>query len=212
MASESLAARLKAFREARGITKYRLAKITGVSETYLYRLERGLIENPRRDTLQKLAAGLNIALAQLIGETRPVDSWQLVEQSLKAYIPVYTGFEEGMEPVDFVVCTRAKVPPDTVRGYRIEGLYLEPEIRDGDTVIVDSVAVPHSGDLVVMVGARKKDCRRDVAIKRYKDGVGPAHVEDNDEVCELDDKGCCKEHNLCIRGVITEYVRTLRKM
>ena len=124
----SLAARLKAIREAKGMTKYRLAKVSGVSETYIYRIERGLIKNPRRDTLQKLASGLNITLAQLVEETSPDDTWRLVEQSLKAYIPVYSGIEVGMAPVDYVVCTRETVPPDTVRGYRIEGLSLEPEI------------------------------------------------------------------------------------
>lgn len=79
MSLQSLDARLKALREARGITKYRLAKISGVSETYIYRIERGLIENPRRDTLQRLAQGLNITVAELVGETRPSDAWQLVE-------------------------------------------------------------------------------------------------------------------------------------
>jgi len=210
---ESIAARLKALREAKGLTKYRLAKISGVSETYIYRIERGLIENPRRDTLQKLAQGLNIAVAQLIGDSRPIETWQLVEQSLKAYIPVYSGiFEEGMEPVDYVVCTRAKVPPETLRGYRIEGLCLDPEIRDGDTIIVDSLVLPQSGDLVVMVSKQGEAQVRDVAIKRYVDGAAPAQVQDNECTCELDQKGCCEVHNLCIHGVITEYVRKLRQM
>ena len=165
-------ARLKTFRESKGLTKYRLAKISGVSQTYIYRIERGEIENPRRDTLQKLAQGLRITLAQLIEEPRPLDTWQLVEQSLKAYIPVYTGiFEVGMEPVDYMVCTRAKVAPETVRGYRIEGLALEPEIRDGDTIIVDTDVPPIHGDLVVVVGKPVTGKQRLVGIKRYcRDG------------------------------------------
>lgn len=210
---QDLGARLTALREAKGLTKYRLAKISGVSQTYIYRIEKGEIENPRRDTLQKLASGLNIALAQLVGDTRPLDTWQLVEQSLKAYIPVYSGIgEEGMEPVDYVVCTRAKVPPDTLRGYRIAGLSLEPEIHEGDTIIVDSVESPHSGDLVVMVSRKGRLGTKEVAIKRYVDGAGPAHVEDNDGVYELDAKGCCLDRDLCIHGVICQYVRNLRKM
>lgn len=212
MSQESIAARLKALREARGLTKYRLAKVTGVSETYIYRIERGLIENPRRDTLQKLARGLNITLAQLIGDTGPIETWQLVEQSLKAYIPVYSGmFEEGMEPVDYVVCTRAKVPPETLRGYRIEGLLLEPEIRNGDTIIVDTALSPVPGDLVVVVGKPQPGKQRLVAIKRYnRNGHNEQWIEDNECRCDLDEKGCCEVHKMCVYGVISEYVRRLR--
>ena len=212
MALPELAARLKALREARGITKYRLAKDTGVSETYIYRIERGLIENPRRDTLQKLAQGLNIALAQLLGDTPPSDAWQLVEQSLKAYIPVYSGiYEDGMVPVDYVVCTRAKTPPETLRGYRIEGLSLEPEIREGDTIVVDTTTSPKSGNLVVVVGKPRPGKDQLVGIKRFnKDGSKNGWVEDNDSKCELDGAGCCKEHGFCLYGVITELVRNLQ--
>ena len=121
MALESLAARLRAFRQAKGLTKYRLAKNTGVSQTYIYRLEKGEIPNPRRDTLQKLAHGLDISLTQLIGEVAPVDTWHLVEQSLRAYIPVYAEVSagQGMEPIDYVACTRARAAPETLRAYRI---------------------------------------------------------------------------------------------
>ena len=212
MVSESIAVRLKTLREARGITKYRLAKISGVSETYIYRIEKGLIKNPRRDTLQKLAQGLSITLAQLVGETGPLDTWQLVEQSLKAYIPVYTGiYEDGMEPVDHVVCTRSKVAPETVRGYRIAGLSLEPEIRDGDTIIVDTDIPPTTDDLVVVVGKAIEGKQRLVAIKRYsKNGHNEQWVEDNEGRCDLDNHGCCGQHGMCVYGVITEYVRRLR--
>jgi len=198
LVSESIAARLKALREARGLTKYRLAKISGVSETYLYRIERGLIENPRRDTLQRLAQGLSITVAQLVGETGPVDTWHLVEQSLKAYIPVYAGVHEvGMTPIDYVVCTRTKIPPETLRGYRIEGLALEPEIRAGDTLIVDSAVVPTTGDLVLV------SMEGMVAVARYSEDVeGNKWLADNDGQCRLEDAS--------LYGVIVQYVHTLK--
>ena len=214
MELETLAARLKAFRESKGLTKYRLAKLSGISQTYIYRLELGEIKNPRRDTLQALARGLNITIAQLVGETGPLETWQLVEQSLKAYIPVYTGiFEVGMEPVDYVVCTRAKVAPETVHGYRIEGLALEPEIREGDTIIVDTGILPTHGDLVVVVGKPVTGKQQLVGIKRYnRDGHNEQWVEDNEGRCDLDNCGYCAVHGMCLYGVITEYVRRLRQM
>lgn len=179
----SLAARLKAIRVNKRVTKYRLAKISGVSETYIYRIERGLIKNPRRDTLQKLANGLSITLAQLVGETTPTDTWQLVEQSLKAYIPVYAEIHEGLDmgPVDYVASTRTITPPQSVRAYRIDGLTLEPDIQPGDTLIVDTALTPNEGDLVIVVEEGQP------AIRVYE-GADEAHIH----------------------GVITEYNRKLK--
>lgn len=198
MQTESLAARLRAIREGKGLTKYRLAKLSGISQTYIYRLELGEIQNPRRDTLQALAQGLNITLAQLVGETAPIDTWQLVEQSLRAYIPVYAGMETDMGPIDYVVCTRAKMPPETVRGYRIEGLSLEPEIRAGDTLIVDSALVPLDGDLVLASDNGM------VVIGRFvEDAAGGKWLED--------DRGRHHWEDVSPHGVVVEYVRKLRQ-
>ena len=198
MALENLATRLKMLRESKGLTKYRLSKLSGISETYLYRLELGEIKNPRRDTLAALADGLGITLSELIGETAPQEAWQLVEQSLKAYIPVYTGiYEVGMNPVDYVVCTRAEIPPDTVRGFRIQGLSLEPEIREGDILIADSALMPRDGDLV-LVGIEGH-----AAIVHYhQDENGGRWLEDDGERYAWEAVSVC--------GVITEIVRKLR--
>lgn len=186
VALESLAARLKAFREGKGLTKYRLAKLCGISETYLYRLELGEIKNPRRDTLQALASGLGITLAQLIGETSPWQTWELVEQSLKAYVPVYGEIEGTMAPIDYIVTTRTETPP-TLRAYRIEGLYLEPEVLPGDTIIVDTGLIPSDGDLVVAILAGQP------VIRRYS-WAGQQDLE-----------------GASIHGVITDLQRKLRR-
>jgi transcriptional regulator with XRE-family HTH domain len=206
----SVGARLKAFRESKGLTKYRLAKISGVSQTYIYRIERGEIENPRRDTLQKLAKGLSITLGELIGETAPLETWQLVERSLKAYVPIYAAvYEAGMEPIDHVVCTRARIPPPTVHGYRIGGLFLEPEILSNDTVIVDTNLSPVPGDLVMLAAREGAHGSRRAVIKRYReDKGGKKTVEDNDASYPLDSDGCYQ--GLCVYGVVMELVRKLR--
>ena len=200
MSSETFGQRLKRLREAKGVTKYRLAKLSGVSEVYVYRLERDEVKNPRRDTCQKLAMALGYTVADVIGEVAPVDTWHLVEQSLRAYIPVYAEVKagmEGVEPIDYVACTRARAAPETLRAYRISGLCLEPEIRPGDTIIVDVALGPASGDLVVVIIDGK------AAVKRYReDGHGRKWLEDNTGVHEPDDA--------VIHGVVTEYVRKLR--
>ena len=182
----------------KGLTKYRLAQISGVSQTYLYRIERGETGNPRRDTLQRIAAGLSITVAELIGETSPPDAWTLVEISLKAYIPVYAGiYEAGMIPVDYVVCSRTVIPPESVRGYRIAGLCHEPDIREGDTIIVDIALAPMAGDLVLVVA------EDGVAIARYTEAENGDTWLDGVE-------GRYDLAAVTVHGVITEYARKLR--
>jgi len=102
-----------------------------------------------------------------------------------------------MMPVDYVVCTRAAMPPDTVRGYRIEGLFLEPEIKDGDTLIVDTALPPANGDLVLATMDGQ------IAIERYiEDQNGNRRLKDNEGEYQL--------NGVSIFGVVTEYVRRLR--
>jgi transcriptional regulator with XRE-family HTH domain len=165
-----LGKRLKALREARGLTKYRLAKLSGVSQTYIYRIEKGEIHSPRGDTTQKLAQGLGITTAELIGDITPLATWHLVEQRLKAYVPVYDEIpeREGKEPIDYMAVTSVVSTPPTLKAYKVASLTLEPEIRSGDTVFVDTAVVPKDGDLVVaMKGAM-------AFLARYKvDGKKP---------------------------------------
>lgn len=195
----SLGSRLNSIRINKGLTKYRLAKLSGISQAYIYRVERGEIKNPRRDTLQKLAYGLGISLTELIGEVPPIDTWHLVEQSLKAYIPVYAEVCAGVgsEPIDYVACTRARAAPDTLRAYRVNGLCLEPEIHSGDTIIVDTDLEPVNGDLVVVIIGDH------ASVKRFKeDARVNKWLEDNN--------GQYQPDNAHIHGVVIEYVRKLR--
>jgi len=200
LALESLAARLKTYREEKRLTKYRLAKLSGISQTYIYRLEQGEIKNPRRDTLKALSQGLNISLAELLGETSPLETWSLVEQSLKAYIPVYAGVGD-MEPIDWVACTRSKVPLDSIRGYRIEGLSLEPHIKLGDIIIVNHGMSPDNGDLVLVTTKAKPG---EVGIAEYsKDHETPMLINETG-------RHDAKSMNIC--GVITECVHRFKQM
>ena len=104
-----------------------------------------------------------------------------------------------MEPIDWVACTRSKVPLDSVRGYRIEGLSLEPHINLGDIIIVDHSMKPLDGDLV-LVTTREKPI--DVGIAEYKDGLSPVLIDQGGRH-DLDAMIIC--------GVITECVHRFRQ-
>ncbi|MGB5925207.1 MAG: LexA family transcriptional regulator [Dehalococcoidia bacterium] len=195
--ANSLAVRLKHLRQAKGLTKYRLAKISGLSETYIYRIERGLIENPRRDTLQKLAHGLAVPVAFLIAETPPSDTWQLLEHYLKAYIPVYPGIEDGMTPVDYVAYTTATIPRDTMRAYRADTFYWYPDVQPDDTLVVDTALPPENGDLVIAI----KDGQPFVQ-KYREDHHGHKWLEDKHAHHDLD--------AMPFKAVITHFMHRLK--
>ena len=51
-------------RKAGGYTKYRLAKLSGVSQSFIGKIEKGT-ENPSSETLEKLANALKISIKDL---------------------------------------------------------------------------------------------------------------------------------------------------
>ena len=72
----TLGERLRALRQARGLTLKTLAGRIGVSEATLARYEQGRIANPPRDRLARLARELGVTETELLGlETEePLDA------------------------------------------------------------------------------------------------------------------------------------------
>ena len=91
-----------------------------------------------------------------------------LEVSIGAYVPVYgeVSAGAGIEPIDYVAGTRARKAPESYRAFRVKGLCLEPEIMDGDTLIVDTALQPQNGDLVVVL------IEGQASVKKYR--VAPA--------------------------------------
>ena len=61
---------IKAYREAKGWTQTKLAKESGVSQTYISELEAGKYL-PNLSILRKLAFALGISISELLNEERP---------------------------------------------------------------------------------------------------------------------------------------------
>ncbi|EDK34024.1 helix-turn-helix domain-containing protein [Clostridium kluyveri] len=58
---------LKKIREIKGITKYRLSKKSGISQSYICEIESGKYTNPSIDIVLKLAEALEISISELLG-------------------------------------------------------------------------------------------------------------------------------------------------
>jgi transcriptional regulator with XRE-family HTH domain len=66
--AEDLGKRLRRFREERGLTQYKLGKLSELDPGYIARIESGAIRKSGLPVLRKVASGLQISLYQLIGE------------------------------------------------------------------------------------------------------------------------------------------------
>lgn len=65
-----LGERIRASREAMGMSLADLEASCGVTKGYLSQLERGEATNPSLEAVQKIAAGLGVRLSELLGEER----------------------------------------------------------------------------------------------------------------------------------------------
>lgn len=68
----------------KGMTKYRLSKRTGISQTTLGRWEKG-VQRPGMDAVRELAKALDVSAAYLLGETddREPERVPVTEEDIK---------------------------------------------------------------------------------------------------------------------------------
>lgn len=64
--SRVLGATIAALRRQRGLSQAALAQQAGLSALHIAKIERGFVQGPRRDTLQRLATALGISVADLL--------------------------------------------------------------------------------------------------------------------------------------------------
>jgi len=207
--------KIRFLRMQRGISPEKLGSRIGISGIYIRRLEKEQKRSITLATAQKLARGLDVPASALLDEDElpppPVPSLtnalKDLEVSIKAYMPVYgeVSAGEGMEPIDYVASTRSKPAPDSMKAFRVKGLCLEPEIKDGDTVIVDSALAPQAGDLVVVIFGGQ------VSLKRYKE-VPPDRVSEEGQSYRWleNEDGKYRPEDVHLVGVVTEFTRKRR--
>ena len=78
--------RLRAERSRAGLSHARLAQLTGLSKTYLVRLETDPSSNPSLEVLHRIAEALDITVADLVGaQTRFEPDDASIPPSLRAF-------------------------------------------------------------------------------------------------------------------------------
>ena len=203
---DDVGTRLVVLRKRAGLTQTKLAELSGVKRSYINLIENGKRQRISLETAQKLGKVLGVRAGYFMGVddtsplTRPPETaLSEIEVSIKAYIPVYAEVcaGGGIEPVDYVAITRERPAPESLRAYHVKGLCLNPDVRDGDTVVVNTGLTPSNGDLVICI------IDGEASIKRFREGeYGEKRLEDND--------GKYQPENVYMHGVVIEISRKLR--
>lgn len=144
---------IRELRMARNLTQAELADRAQIDRGHLARIETGSYKDVRRVTFEKLARGLGLTASQLERELtgeraapkeRAEDLLKRLAISLDYQVPVYSDYPlhagYGVEPVDYLPIARSKVgniEASRLQAFPVHGTCLEPDIRDGDIVIVD---------------------------------------------------------------------------
>jgi SOS-response transcriptional repressor LexA len=199
---------LRELRKRKGVSPEKLAFLCKgeISGGYIRKLESNPDIVPTLTTASILARGLGVKPSDLIDQEDlppaptpdPEAALSDLEVSIKAYIPVYAEVSAGpgMEPIDYVASTRAKPAPETYRAFRVKGLCLEPEIKDGDTLIVDTALSPRNGDLVVCI------IDGQASVKKYHDTNKGKWLENHN--------GKYQPEDVHMVGVVVEFNRRRR--
>lgn len=191
---------IKQSRKEKGITQNELAKRIGVSAGAISRWESGDIENMRRDRIEKLADALGIDPNIIIG-IEP-------NKEMDGNIPILGRVAAGI-PIDAVeeIIGYEEIPKRLLAyasyfALKIRGESMQPNIQDGDIVIVRKQESASDGDIVIAQVNHDEEatCKR---LKTYRDQTmllsdNPAY---SPQVYEAKD--------VHIVGVVTEVRRKL---
>lgn len=165
----------KSLRKAGGYTQDELAKKLGITRSALAMYEAGR-RQPDFKTLELIADFFNVDIDYLMGRT---DKTTMLPQSViypvyssyripivatvAAGVPIYS--EENIESyIDY-----SKDPRNHVFATRVKGHSMEPDIMNGDLIIIDEEAAWDDMDIVVVtVNGTEGACKR---IQRIAEGV-----------------------------------------
>lgn len=171
-AANTLAATVKRLREDRGLSQDDLAERCGVKRSSIDSIERGTSSNPAAQLVAELAVGLDVPMGELLkaqglperyipkGVIEKRETHEMILERLRLAapicIPVYVDHpfrarKMGVEPNDYIF--RARLTGEAIKTIIIEAYYaparqFEPEIKQGDILLVNPEACVEDGDIV----------------------------------------------------------------
>jgi len=161
---KSFGERLRILLEEQNSSDTRLAKTSGVPRSTI----RSYFDDPKRvpgaDVLFKLASALNMSPSELWMGYNENNKWedtpekilerlrlaQPVSIPVFEHYPVYAGNAKDA-PLEYVYRPRNTVKGANLEAYRVYGHCLDPEVKNGDIVIIDRSIEAAAGNIILCV-------------------------------------------------------------
>lgn len=176
---------IKAYRDENNMSMDDFSKASGLSKAYISQLEKNL--NPKTGeppipsitSIQKVANGMFMCFdelfSQLDANTKVTTEDPKIKIAKKAIrIPVLNKVVAGIpieaeNIIDYEEISEVLAHMGSFFALKIKGDSMEPEIRNGDIVIVKQQNSADTGDIViVLINGDDATCKR---LVKYKDGI-----------------------------------------
>ena len=151
----SLAKNLETLMQEKQISQTRLSKISGVSQSYIFKILNDQVKKPSLDTLEKLATALDSTVAQLTHslelpkEADPVVGLRKVPliSWVQAGLPTPVASLDDMDK--WYICP-VRISKNGF-ALKVRGESMEPMFYEGDIVFIDPEVPAESGRIVAAV-------------------------------------------------------------
>lgn len=169
--------RIRKQREMAGMSQTELAKEVNISKQTLYKYETNIITNIPSDKIEEIGKKLHISPAYLMGWedndfTYPDTSTSKHGVSINVLGRVAAGIP--MEAIENIIDTE-EISEKLAKtgeffGLQIHGDSMEPQMYEGDTVIIRQQDDADNGDIVIaLVNGNDATCKR---LMKYAGGIG----------------------------------------
>lgn len=158
---------LKQERLAHQLTQEELGQLVGLKKAAIYKYENGLLSNPKRSLIEKLAKIFNVSPAYLLG----IDSPRTKGIRIPILGRVVAGVPlEAIEDIEgYEEITPAMAAKGEYFALRVKGNSMTPSLQEGDTVIVRKQDYIESGQTaIVLVNGDEATVKR---VKYQEDGI-----------------------------------------
>lgn len=188
---DSIGQRIKSARKNAGLTQFELAEKTSLSRSYIGDIEKDRY-NPSLTTLESIAAATGITAAQLLSTPKSTTRIRGVRIPILGKVVAGIPLEAITDADGWEEITPKMAATGDFFALRIRGQSMEPDLHEGDVVIVRKQSDVESGDIaIVLVNGGEATVKK---VKKAKDGITligfnshvyKAHFYSKKEIAEL---------------------------
>lgn len=191
MEEETVGELLKRLLSQKGMSQRKLANLSGVDRGYINSLVKGRRGSITLRIARKLASALDESPEIFLRSTtyQPKESHEdLLERyriTMPASVPIYEELAlhagEPVEPLDYVPVPREQARGKRLEAYIARGHCLEPEVKDGNIIIIDRDGEIDTGDIVACL------VQGELRLARLRKIADELYLENNERRIKLEE-------------------------